>query len=140
MLTGLTAGGDPTIPVLSPSALSLLPLVLGPSGERSQSSKCDSAIRTAPGISPGLARYIITGGSDGATLAAVLAQLAARGVISIQAPSGSYGLELVEESASVQPEEAALVRKRDGKLLSNLPVSRISAARGTGPPGAHEHS
>jgi hypothetical protein len=31
-------------------------------------------------------------------------------------------LELVEESASVQPEEAAPVRKRDEKFLSNLPV------------------
>jgi hypothetical protein len=74
------------------------------------------------GISPGLARYIITGGSDGTTLAAVLAQLTATGVISMQARSGSYGLELVEESASVQPEEAAPVRKKDEKFLSNLPV------------------
>jgi Predicted membrane protein (DUF2207) len=30
------------------------------------------------GVSPGIARYILTGGSDGTTLAAVLAQLAAR--------------------------------------------------------------
>jgi hypothetical protein len=61
-------------------------------------------------------------------------------VISIQARSGGYGLELFEESASVQPEEAALVLKRDEKFLGNLPVSRISAARGTEPPGTHEHS
>jgi hypothetical protein len=33
------------------------------------------------GISPGVARYILTGGSDGTTLAAVLAGLAAKGVI-----------------------------------------------------------
>lgn len=62
------------------------------------------------GISPGLARYIITGGSDGTTLAAVLAQLAAKGVIAIQPQSGSYGLELLEENTSIQPEEAALVQ------------------------------
>jgi hypothetical protein len=62
------------------------------------------------GISPGLARYIITGGSDGTTLAAVLAHLAAKGVIAIQPQSGSYSLELVEENASVQPEETALVQ------------------------------
>lgn len=61
------------------------------------------------GISPGLARYIITGGSDGTTLAAVLAQLAAKGVISIQPQSGSYRLELLKENASVEAEEAALM-------------------------------
>ena len=61
------------------------------------------------GISPGVARYIITGGSDGTTLAAVLAQLAAKGVISIQPQAGSYRLELLQESASVEAEEAALV-------------------------------
>ena len=33
------------------------------------------------GISPGVARYILTGGSDGTTLAAVLAGLAAKGVV-----------------------------------------------------------
>jgi hypothetical protein len=119
-LTGLTAGDDLRFLFFPLLLFGLLPLVLG--RERSQSSKCDATIRTALGISPGLARYIITGGSDGTTLAAVLAQLTATGVISMQARSGSYGLELVEESASVQPEEAAPVRKRDEKFLSNLPV------------------
>jgi hypothetical protein len=39
------------------------------------------------GISPGVARYILTGGSDGTTLAAVLAGLAAKSVIAIQPQS-----------------------------------------------------
>ena len=33
------------------------------------------------GISPGVARYITTGGSDGTTLAAILAQLAVKSAI-----------------------------------------------------------
>lgn len=62
------------------------------------------------GVSPGVARYIITGGSDGTTLAAVLADLAAQRVISIQPQGKTYRLELLQEKIALPPEEAALVR------------------------------
>jgi predicted membrane protein DUF2207 len=63
-----------------------------------------------PGVSPGVAHYILTGGSDGTTLAAVLAQLAAKGVISIEPQSAAYRIRLVKEDAAVLPEEAALLK------------------------------
>lgn len=62
------------------------------------------------GISPGVARYILTGGSDGTTLAAVLAGLAAKGVIAIQPDEGSYAITLLNSSTIVLPEEASLVK------------------------------
>ncbi|HKD81735.1 MAG TPA: hypothetical protein VKH81_18725 [Candidatus Angelobacter sp.] len=63
-----------------------------------------------PGVSPGVARYIITGGSDGTTLASVLASLAAKGVIAIQPVQGSYQLQLLNPKIAVAPEEAALAK------------------------------
>lgn len=63
-----------------------------------------------PGISPGVARYILTGGSDGTTLAAVLSQLAVKGVISIQPEAGCYRIELLHSNLAVAPEEAALIQ------------------------------
>lgn len=63
-----------------------------------------------PGVSPGVARYIITGGSDGTTLASVLAGMAAKGVISIQPVQKSYQLELLNSKIAVWPEEAAMAR------------------------------
>lgn len=62
------------------------------------------------GISAAVARYIRTGGSDGTTLAAVLAQLAAKGVLAIQPQSGKYHIELLQQETPVLPEEAALVQ------------------------------
>ena len=62
------------------------------------------------GISPGVARYILTGGSDGTTLAAVLAGLAAKGVVAIQPQGGSYAVSLLNSSPILLPEEASLVR------------------------------
>ena len=50
------------------------------------------------GISPGVARYILTGGSDGTTLAAVLAGLAAKGVVAIQPQGASYAVSLLNSS------------------------------------------
>ena len=58
------------------------------------------------GISPGVARYILTGGSDGTTLAAVLAGLAAKGVVAIQPQSGSYAVSLLNSSPILLPDEA----------------------------------
>jgi hypothetical protein len=78
------------------------------------------------GISPGVARYITTGGSDGTTLAAVFAGLASQGIITIepvvaegnalpiqpQAPQGAprYRIDLLDRKTAVMPEEAALLR------------------------------
>src|SRR6476469_6051515 len=62
------------------------------------------------GISPGVARYIVTGGSDGTTLAAVLAGLAAKGVVAIQPQGGSYAVSLLNSSPTLLPDEAAAVK------------------------------
>jgi Predicted membrane protein (DUF2207) len=62
------------------------------------------------GVSPGIARYILTGGSDGTTLAAVLAQLAAREAIAIEPRAGSYRVTIRNTPADLAPEEAALLR------------------------------
>jgi Predicted membrane protein (DUF2207) len=62
------------------------------------------------GISPGVARYILTGGSDGTTLAAVLAGLAAKGVVAIQPQTGSYIVSLLNSSSILLPDEASAVR------------------------------
>ena len=62
------------------------------------------------GISPGVARYILKGGSDGTTLAAVLAGLAAKGVVAIQPQAGSYAISLLKTSPILMPDEAAVVR------------------------------
>jgi hypothetical protein len=62
------------------------------------------------GISPGVARYVLTGGSDGTTLAAVLTGLAAKGVVSIQPQNGNYAVQLLNAGATVLPDEASVVR------------------------------
>jgi hypothetical protein len=62
------------------------------------------------GISPGVARYILTGGSDGTTLAAVLAGLAAKGVVAIQPQGASYAVSLLNSSPILMPDEASAVR------------------------------
>jgi hypothetical protein len=62
------------------------------------------------GFSPGVARYVLTGGSDGTTLAAVLAGLAAKGVISIQPQNGNYAVQLLNSSTIVLPDEASVLR------------------------------
>jgi hypothetical protein len=61
------------------------------------------------GISPGVARYVLTGGSDGTTLAAVLAGLAAKGVVAIQPQDGKYAVTLLNSSPGLLPDEATLV-------------------------------
>src|SRR5262249_20562772 len=63
-----------------------------------------------PGISPGAARYVLTGGSDGTTLAAILADLAAKQVISVQPEGRSYRIKLLNEKATVMPEEAVILK------------------------------
>ena len=62
------------------------------------------------GISPGVARYVLTGGSDGTTLAAVLAGLAAKGVVAIQPQGGRYAVSLLNSSPTLLPDEASLVK------------------------------
>jgi hypothetical protein len=63
-----------------------------------------------PGVSPGVARYIQTGGSDGTTLAAVAASLAVKGVLAIQPAQQEYHLDLLDSRKAVSPDEAALVK------------------------------
>jgi predicted membrane protein DUF2207 len=79
-----------------------------------------------PGVSPGVARYVHTGGSDGTTLAAVAAALAAKGVVAIQPADKKYFLTLLDRRKAVMPEEAALV-----KTLFDvyLPVEPYAASR-----------
>jgi len=62
------------------------------------------------GVSPGVARYVVIGGSDGTTLAAVLTSLAAKGVVSIQPQDGNYTVQLLNSSTIVLPDEASVVR------------------------------
>ncbi len=62
------------------------------------------------GVSPGVARYIVTGGSDGTSLAAVLAGLAAKGVVSIEPRNRSYELKLLDGKTAVLPDEASVVK------------------------------
>lgn len=109
MFTRLAAGGDPWFLFFPLLLFIYYSFFWTRVGRDPKSRNVVPQYQPPSGISPGLARYIITGGSDGTMLAAVLAQLAAKGVISIQPQSGSYSLELVEENASLQPEEAALV-------------------------------
>jgi len=63
-----------------------------------------------PGISPGVARYVITGGSDGTTLATVLAGMAAKGVVSIDPVQKGYQIKLLNSKIAVWPEEAAIAK------------------------------
>ena len=85
------------------------------------------------GISPGVARYIATGGSDGTTLAAVLSQLAADGVLSIQPQAGSYRIELLREDASVVPEAAALIEALFSTRMKSQPYTATAASAAGGP-------
>jgi hypothetical protein len=54
------------------------------------------------GITPVIARYILTGGIDGTTLAAALGQLAAGGVLSIQPIGRSYLLKTGQAGVLIQ--------------------------------------
>ena len=63
-----------------------------------------------PGISPGVARYVLTGGSDGTTLAAILADLAAKEVIAVQPEGRNYHITLLNDTATVMPEEATVLK------------------------------
>ncbi|HET9790472.1 MAG TPA: hypothetical protein VFR08_04150 [Candidatus Angelobacter sp.] len=71
------------------------------------------------GVSPGMARYITTGGSDGTTLAAILTQLVVKGVISVQPRGGAYDVQLLNAKIAVMPEEAAVIK---ALLNVELPV------------------
>jgi hypothetical protein len=76
------------------------------------------------GISPGLARYVASGGSDGTTLAAILASLAARQIISIQPEGRSYRIKLLSKTSPVLPEEAAFIKT---VLYTDVPVQPYAA-------------
>jgi hypothetical protein len=80
------------------------------------------------GISPGVARYILTGGSDGTTLAAVLAGLAAKGVVAIQPQGGSYAVSLINSSSILLPDEAAAVRTLFNVVSTVQPYAESNTA------------
>jgi Na+-transporting NADH:ubiquinone oxidoreductase subunit NqrD len=63
------------------------------------------------GISPGVARYVLTGGSDGTTLAAVLAELASKQVVSIEPEGTTYRIQLRNPKTTVPPDEAAAIKR-----------------------------
>ena len=79
-----------------------------------------------PGISPGVARYILTGGSDGTTLAAILANLAAKQVISLQPEGRSYRIKLLNDQATLIPEEAVVLKSL---FHVEMPVEAYAATR-----------
>src|ERR1044071_1627935 len=62
------------------------------------------------GVSPGVARYVLTGRRDGTTLAAVLTGLGAKGLVSFQPQNGNYAIQLLNTAATVLPDEASVVR------------------------------
>jgi hypothetical protein len=74
-------------------------------------------------LSPAAVRYIRTTGSDARTLAAVVAQLAARGCLGIELQDGKYELTQLKMDASVvatlAPEEARVLEMlfEDGKEI-----------------------
>jgi hypothetical protein len=80
------------------------------------------------GISPGVARYILTGGSDGTTLAAVLAALAAKGVVAIQPQAGSYAVTLLNSSPILLPDEASLVKSLFNMVSTVQPYADSNTA------------
>ncbi|HWS17007.1 MAG TPA: hypothetical protein VN223_03295, partial [Candidatus Elarobacter sp.] len=80
------------------------------------------------GISPGVARYILTGGSDGTTLAAVLTGLSAKGVVSIQPQAGTYAVTLLNSSTMVLPDEASVVRTLFNVALRAQPYADSNTA------------
>jgi hypothetical protein len=77
------------------------------------------------GLSPGAVRYITTTGSDGRTLAAVIAQLAARGCMAIEPQDQKYKLTRLDAGAAkalvppLAPEESRLlaVLFEDGPMI-----------------------
>lgn len=75
------------------------------------------------GVSPGVARYIRTGGSDGTTLAAVAASLAAQGIVSISPVQKEYHLELLDSKRPAAPEEAALVKTLFSVIIPTQPYA-----------------
>jgi hypothetical protein len=75
-----------------------------------------------------VARYILTGGSDGTTLAAVLTGLAAKGVVSIQPQGGSYAITLLNSSTMVLPDEASVVRTLFNAVLTAQPYTDSNTA------------
>ncbi|HXA86254.1 MAG TPA: hypothetical protein VNZ47_14330 [Candidatus Dormibacteraeota bacterium] len=80
------------------------------------------------GISAGVARYILTGGSDGTTLAAVLTGLAAKGVVSIHPKAGSYTVTLLNSSMMALPDEASLIRSIFNVVLTVQPYTDSNTA------------
>jgi predicted membrane protein DUF2207 len=80
------------------------------------------------GISPGVARYILTGGSDGTTLAAVLAALAAKGVVAIQPQGARYAVSLLNSSPILLPDEASVIKTLFNAVSTVQPYADSNSA------------
>lgn len=81
------------------------------------------------GISPAVARYVLIGGSDGTTLAAVLARLAANQVVSIEPAGKAYRIKLLDDHQTVMPEEAAVLKALFGAEMKIQPYSLAHPAK-----------
>jgi hypothetical protein len=79
------------------------------------------------GMSPAEMRYLLTGASDRKTVAAVLAHLAARKVISIHPENAGYRIMLLvdEPPAVTPPEEASAFRHWRNWLALKPPTKKI---------------
>lgn len=91
-----------------------------------------------PGISPAVARYVRTGGSDGTTLAAVLARLAANQVVSIEPVGKTYRIKLLDDHQTVMPEEAAVLKALFAAEMKIQPYSLARPAE-TSKPSVESH-
>ncbi|HEY6253071.1 MAG TPA: hypothetical protein VI685_24185 [Candidatus Angelobacter sp.] len=87
-----------------------------------------------PGVSPAVARYVLTGGSDGTTLAAVLASLAANQVVSMQPEGKTYRIRLLNQQKPVMPEEAAVIKALFGADLKAQPYFSIPPGKNSTAP------
>jgi len=79
-----------------------------------------------PGVSPAAARYLVTTGSDGRTLAAVVAALAARNCVRVEPHDGMYRLTRLasnpSEESKLAPEETYALNY----LFEEGPITEIS--------------
>ena len=86
-----------------------------------------------PGVSAAAARYLVTTGSDGRTLAAVIAELAARGCLSVEPQDGKYKLTRLASNPEAESKLAPEEKRALQFLFEDGPSAEIS-------PGANEQN
>ena len=116
-------------PVIFPAALVVYYLICWLLvGRNRKIENVTTQYEAPPGITPGVARYVMTGGSDGTTLAAILTSLAARRIIFIQPEHAVFHLTLLNDTARVMPEEAAALKSLLGVELPVAPYPATNTA------------